>query len=990
VAKKKVEIIPTEAIDLGYNSGMVIDGKLWLSGCGNAKTKVVVLAPCPDRKALSYKKASSGQAWLSFYQYIREAGLDPADFYFTYVVKHAPAKAKPSNTEIRECAPYLELELRKVNPSLIICLGSTVWGALKQTKTVNFSATRGTVTDIEYTFTDCEWSDNQQAYEHKITKVPYKALPIFNPEFLDIAPKELPAFQQDLQTLKTWMSDGQQKIYKPEYTLITTVKQIDDLHEAIKAEGKEVVVAIDCEWHGDAWYKDHKLLRMVQLCINGDLTVVVALTGADGPDMVVKIDDLEKARLSLKALLESPLVSIIGQNVKEDALWLKACMDIEIMDKVIFDTMMAEALLNQNGPFGLEDLALKYTDIPRWAIELERWKKTVDSSMHRDGYGLIPDAILEPYGAIDVIATYKVFEAQWPLLDQCGYLESRGEYPSLFANTIQTQIGLFEVETTGLPVDTQMLDKMIELFETKVAKMSAEFIAEAEPLVCQYIAGTESRAVEVVAAERAESGGIFNPDSNADVQQLLFKVLGITPFKTTAAAGGKLWEKAVAELGFDDADAIDELAAATDGDSLTILAEQHPLVEKLLNYRRIAQIRKTWMRYPEIDELGRKSGGLYGDLGSNGRLSPSFLALCSTGRLSTRACNSQNFPKKAQKYVSDAFKEELETDPFLIPYKGKMPGIRNVVVPPPGYVIMEGDFVQAELFVLAALSGDETMWKALNTPGMDLHTKTARDSFKIDMVRPDGTLVEEAEILERAAVFYKDAGGGTSAYDKNIFDAAMDDLYGSLKFRDARHNFLSYKEFKSNFRVSGKSVNFGVPYGRQSLSIAIQIKVETGSKEPLSKIEQDVQKMLHTWKHESYPKAWAYMEQCSWEAMNEWEVKNPWGRSRRFIPTNNRRLLAGYGRQGSNTPIQSTVADTCNIALQLMREERSKRGLSFRACNLVHDAIMALVPIPEIAAMKQLFRDTMGNIKIPLKDREPLILGVDIEVMSRWGVAYKG
>lgn len=181
-----------------------------------------------------------------------------------------------------------------------------------------------------------------------------------------------------------------------------------------------------------------------------------------------------------------------------------------------------------------------------------------------------------------------------------------------------------------------------------------------------------------------------------------------------------------------------------------------------------------------------------------------------------------------------------------------------------------------------------------------------------------------------------------------------------------------------------------VPYGRQSLSIAIQIKVETGSSEPLSKIERDVQNMLHTWKTESYPKAWAYMEQCSWEAMNLWEVKNPWGRSRRFIPTNNRRLLAGYGRQGSNTPIQSTVADTCNIALQLMREQRPTRGLSFKSCNLVHDAIMTLVPIPEIEATKQLYRDTMGNIKIPIKNREPLILGVDIEVMSRWGVAYKG
>jgi DNA polymerase I-like protein with 3'-5' exonuclease and polymerase domains len=171
--------------------------------------------------------------------------------------------------------------------------------------------------------------------------------------------------------------------------------------------------------------------------------------------------------------------------------------------------------------------------------------------------------------------------------------------------------------------------------------------------------------------------------------------------------------------------------------------------------------------------------------------------------------------------------------------------------------------------------------------------------------------------------------------------------------------------------------------------VAIQIKFETGSKKPLEDIVEEVQQMLDSWKNVSYQKAWAYMQACSKAAVTEWKVTNPWGRSRRFAPTTNRSLLASYEREGSNFNIQSSVADTCNLAVAMLLEERSRRGLTFLLCNQVHDAIMALVRKCEIEKMKQLFRDTMGNIPVPIKGREPLILGIDLEVMSRWGVGYK-
>jgi len=86
-----------------------------------------------------------------------------------------------------------------------------------------------------------------------------------------------------------------------------------------------------------------------------------------------------------------------------------------------------------------------------------------------------------------------------------------------------------------------------------------------------------------------------------------------------------------------------------------------------------------------------------------------------------------------------------------------------------------------------------------------------------------------------------------------------------------------------------------------------------------------------------------------------------------------------------NFPIQSTVADTCMLALWMMADYRQQFGLGFRIINQIHDAILLEVPQTEIAATKQMCFDTMANIYIPLEAGRSLKLDVDVDVMSRWG-----
>jgi DNA polymerase I-like protein with 3'-5' exonuclease and polymerase domains len=173
--------------------------------------------------------------------------------------------------------------------------------------------------------------------------------------------------------------------------------------------------------------------------------------------------------------------------------------------------------------------------------------------------------------------------------------------------------------------------------------------------------------------------------------------------------------------------------------------------------------------------------------------------------------------------------------------------------------------------------------------------------------------------------------------------------------------------------------------GRGATAIAMQVKAMTGTDRPIPELEAEIAQMIQTWKTKTYTSAWKYMEECSAKASNPGYLINPWGRYRHFAETNDRGLLAAFGREAQNFPIQSTVADTCLVTLWQLVRERPLRNLHFRIVNQIHDAILLEVPEEEIEQTKTLMKETMGSIEIPLEG-SPLVLDIDIDIMQRWGV----
>ncbi len=250
---------------------------------------------------------------------------------------------------------------------------------------------------------------------------------------------------------------------------------------------------------------------------------------------------------------------------------------------------------------------------------------------------------------------------------------------------------------------------------------------------------------------------------------------------------------------------------------------------------------------------------------------------------------------------------------------------------------------------------------------------TAISAFQLQVLKPDGTPQDEAELLQMAKADI----------------AAFEKYQKELLYLDQRGHKMSRSDFKSGIRVSAKNLNFGIPYGRGALDIARQVKGETGVDTDIEVLEAEISQMMEAWKTVTYPEAWSYMEECAACVTDPGYLYNPWGRKRHFPKKVDGKLLPGMQRQAQNFPIQSTVADTCMIAMQLMDEYRARTGLGYRLVNQIHDAIIVEVPQDEIEETKQMFKDTMGSIDIPINSDKPLRLDIDIDLMTRWGEKEK-
>ena len=168
--------------------------------------------------------------------------------------------------------------------------------------------------------------------------------------------------------------------------------------------------------------------------------------------------------------------------------------------------------------------------------------------------------------------------------------------------------------------------------------------------------------------------GTININSPKQLGELLFDKLGLPPVKKT-------------KTGY-----------ATNADVLEKLKEKHPIIPAILDYRMLAKLKSTY------------ADGLMKEIKEDGRIHTTFQNLVTaTGRLSSTEPNLQNIPVRT----------DLGAE------------IRKMFVPRPGCVLVDADYSQIELRVLAHIADDKTMQQAFCS-GEDIHTATAAQVFRVD------------------------------------------------------------------------------------------------------------------------------------------------------------------------------------------------------------------------------------------------------------------
>ena len=176
------------------------------------------------------------------------------------------------------------------------------------------------------------------------------------------------------------------------------------------------------------------------------------------------------------------------------------------------------------------------------------------------------------------------------------------------------------------------------------------------------------------------AGEEFNLDSPKQLGHILFEVLGLRTLKKN-------------QRGY-----------STDAATLESLRPYSPVIDEILKYRTYAKLLSTYV------------DGLLAAQAADGRVHSTFIQTeTRTGRISSTEPNLQNIPVRM----------ELGRE------------IRRAFIARPGWMLVDADYSQIELRLLAHISGDEAMQEAFLS-GEDIHATTAAHVFGVplDQVTP--------------------------------------------------------------------------------------------------------------------------------------------------------------------------------------------------------------------------------------------------------------
>ncbi len=281
------------------------------------------------------------------------------------------------------------------------------------------------------------------------------------------------------------------------------------------------------------------------------------------------------------------------------------------------------------------------------------------------------DALAQTYLGVNLDAGQATAATTGSLFDE---VPEESDSPRLLEAAVLLPLG--ERLRTELP---PFYDSMEEPLAKVLARMERDGVKVDLEVIRHFADGLRRELVEREAHIREMSGEpTLNISSPKQVGEVLFEKLKLDPKAKRSGAKGQY---------------------ATDEATLLAIADRHPVVEEILEFRAVKKLLSTYIEpFP----------GYISPV--DGRVHTTFnQALTATGRLSSSNPNLQNIPIRTE--------------------RGKE--IRKAFVPGrPDGVIVSADYSQIELRIMAHLCRDEHLVQAFRN-GVDVHAATAAKIFGI-------------------------------------------------------------------------------------------------------------------------------------------------------------------------------------------------------------------------------------------------------------------
>ncbi len=407
--------------------------------------------------------------------------------------------------------------------------------------------------------------------------------------------------------------------------------------------------------------KEFYYLSEIENCANTELVItkeIAKIYFYVKEKNTVYVADFKKFEKALKEIFEDTEILKISHDIKIDFILLKQ-QNVEAKN-MMFDVKIAGYLLNAtSGAYKISDLTSLYIN-----YDLD---EHIDTKQNEQTSLFDEVEKQKEYDELKASETYFLMQLK-PVLEE--KLKEINSYKLFEEIEMPTAEVLANMQYNGVYVD-----------EKEILKFGNHLKKELEEL-----------RIDIY----RQAGEEFNVNSTQQLGKILFEKLGLT-------AGKK-----------------NKNGYATDVETLEKIREEHPIVSKILEYRKIMKLNSTYVEglLPYIHE-------------KTGRIHSYFhQTVTATGRLSSTDPNLQNIPTRTE--------------------LGRK--LRKVFKAQENKIFVDADYSQIELRVLAHMSKDEIMVEAFKTD-QDIHTICASQVFKVPVEKVSKQLRSRAKAVNFGIVY---------------------------------------------------------------------------------------------------------------------------------------------------------------------------------------------------------------------------------------------